>query len=102
MRPVARPLPADANLQRAGAEIKRVRPVHVRKEVTDGVRRADPRALLAKGDSHEGKREAVEIVTEWLAMAETFTPSNYSRVRHVPISQSELDAIALLAKGEGT
>jgi hypothetical protein len=43
--------------------------------------------------------EAVEVVTEWLAMVETFTPSNYSRARHVPICQGEIDAIALLAKG---
>jgi hypothetical protein len=46
--------------------------------------------------------EAVEIVTEWLAMAETFTPQTHGALRYPPISQGEIDAIALLAKGAVT
>jgi hypothetical protein len=43
--------------------------------------------------------EAVEVVTEWLEMAKTFTPQTHGALRYPPICQGELDAIALLAKG---
>jgi hypothetical protein len=43
--------------------------------------------------------EAVEIVTEWLAMAETVPTQTHGAIRYPPISQGEIDAIALLAKG---
>jgi hypothetical protein len=43
--------------------------------------------------------EAVEVVTEWLAMAETVPTQTHGALRYPPISQGELDAIALLAKG---
>ena len=46
--------------------------------------------------------EAVEIVTEWLAMAEAVPTQTHGVLRYPPISQGELDAIALLAKGGGT
>jgi hypothetical protein len=42
-------------------------------------------------------REAVEIVTEWLAMAEAVPTQTHGVLRYPPISQGELDAIALLA-----
>jgi hypothetical protein len=58
-------------------------------------------ALLAAAPAHEGMREAVEIVTEWLAMAEAVPTQTHGVLRYPPISQGELDAIALLAKGEG-
>jgi hypothetical protein len=57
-------------------------------------------ALLAAAPAHEGKREAVEIVTEWLAMAEAVPTQTHGVLRYPPISQGELDAIALLAKGD--
>ena len=59
-------------------------------------------ALLAAAPAHEGKREAVEIVTEWLTMAEAVPTQTHGVLRYPPISQGELDAIALLAKGGGT
>jgi hypothetical protein len=59
-------------------------------------------ALLAAAPTHEGRREAVEIVTEWLAMAEAVPTQTHGVLRYPPISQGELDAIALLAKGGGT
>ena len=43
--------------------------------------------------------EAVEIVTEWLAMAEAVPTQTHGAIRYPPISQGEIDAIALLAKG---
>jgi hypothetical protein len=43
--------------------------------------------------------EAVEVVTEWLAMAEAVPTQTHGVLRYPPISQGELDAIALLAKG---
>jgi hypothetical protein len=54
-------------------------------------------ALLAEAPAHEGKREAVEIVTEWLAMAEAAPTRTHGAIRYPPICQGELDAIALLA-----
>jgi len=59
-------------------------------------------ALLAAAPTHEGRREAVEVVTEWLAMAEAVPAQTHRVLRYPPISQGELDAIALLAKGGGT
>jgi hypothetical protein len=44
--------------------------------------------------------EAVEIVTEWLAMAEAVPTQTHGVLRYPPISQGELDAIAILAKGD--
>ena len=37
-----------------------------------------------------------EVVSEWLSLVETFTPHNYSRVRHVPVCQGEVSAIRAL------
>jgi len=36
------------------------------------------------------------VVSEWLSLVETFTPHNYSRVRHVPVCQGEVSAIRAL------
>jgi hypothetical protein len=44
---------------------------------------------------------AVEIVTEWLAMAEAVPTQTHGVLRYPPISQGEINAIALLAKGGG-
>jgi hypothetical protein len=54
-------------------------------------------ALLAAPPAQEGKRGAVEIVTEWLAMAEAAPKRTHGVLRYPQISQGELDAIALLA-----
>lgn len=45
--------------------------------------------------------DTVEIVTEWLAMAKETPRPLHSSLNYVPISPSELDAIAALISTHG-
>ena len=64
------------------------------------------RAMLSAAPAPEGMLEAIEVVTEWLAMAKETPKPLHSSLNYVPICASEFEAIErilalLAAKGEG-
>ena len=52
--------------------------------------------IIERAHNRKELREKIEIVEEWLSLVDTFTAQHYSRVRHVPICQGEIDALVVI------